>query len=516
MVQKIAEKERTYKDSVCFGVTSNSFEKLSNIDHLLAFNPDKWLRDINKVLLIFLTTFFAPSKRRKEVKRKQSDLILIASIENLYKYKNTKYVGTLQFNTNLLVYQKCHSRAVLNIMQLTGAGGCYNFILKWLSNLNTPPQYIPQQWNVCVQLDNDQVVEKLYTETSNNKQPVSIVTSLMAIKMKYNSNLQTNIHKPISSINSHINFNNHVESLKSNFKELKTNAFESKNFDKIFKLNKKLNQKLVQTYPSIETLVLDPIPINPNSENNIKTILRHIRNIANVIPSDRRLMKVGHVYRNWIFVGADGIPCATILKIQQQEADAYDKDKTFIKEFDWIVLIIGDLHIEMNMMKTFLKTYWEYNLKEFAEIQGYKSPKQLHYFQSGIDTHKTYQALIEIFFKQSLLDLHKLYHQERHGNTLDSTFVEWGTLKATRCESFKIFWTQITEYLLSIYLFKKAVRARDTRTKILARTRFADLFWSSSHPYYSKLELANTLQQKLLHLGILRCFDDNDGGVQPD
>lgn len=80
----------------------------------------------------------------------------------------------------------------------------------------------------------------------------------------------------------------------------------------------------------------DPLNINPNSIENVETILFHIEKISGIKEGNRK----------WVAVVCDGVPYhhATKLKIKGK--------------FPWLVLIPGQLHEEMNMLKAYVELNW--------------------------------------------------------------------------------------------------------------------------------------------------------------
>ena len=52
----------------------------------------------------------------------------------------------------------------------------------------------------------------------------------------------------------------------------------------------------------------------------------------------------------------------------------------FVREFDWIFLLTGEGHYEMNLMKSFMELNWNVFMKIFVEAMGWisKKPKNVH------------------------------------------------------------------------------------------------------------------------------------------
>ena len=83
-----------------------------------------------------------------------------------------------------------------------------------------------------------------------------------------------------------------------------------------------------------EIYIPDPININPNSIANVEKVLLHIETISGIKDGSRK----------WVAVTCDGVPYHHATKI---------KDK-----FPWLVLIPGQLHEKMNMLRAYVELNW--------------------------------------------------------------------------------------------------------------------------------------------------------------
>ena len=137
---------------------------------------------------------------------------------------------------------------------------------------------------------------------------------------------------------------------------------------------------------------LDPIPLNPNSYENIKLILRKIGVDANIARYKATAQNTDRYCRQWLFVMCDGLPYVLAHKVIHEShyctfcKDSFLGYETFkahmrqshqteqaqiILEFDWVILLIGKGHVEMNMIKSFFELNWEPFLKDLAKRMGY-------------------------------------------------------------------------------------------------------------------------------------------------
>ena len=78
----------------------------------------------------------------------------------------------------------------------------------------------------------------------------------------------------------------------------------------------------------------DPLPLNPNSIENVHKVLDHIQEIGGINKGERK----------WIPVVCDGVPYNYAQKIKE--------------DYPRILMVPGQLHEEMNMLKAFVELNW--------------------------------------------------------------------------------------------------------------------------------------------------------------
>jgi hypothetical protein len=117
----------------------------------------------------------------------------------------------------------------------------------------------------------------------------------------------------------------------------------------------------------------DPLPLNPNSIENVRKVLDYIQEISGINKGERK----------WIPVICDGVPYNYAQKIK--------------KDYPRILMIPGQLHEEMNMLKSFVELNWNIDIKTFAQCQGYRTESQLGYFKKCADHHKAYDSICNIY-----------------------------------------------------------------------------------------------------------------------
>lgn len=148
--------------------------------------------------------------------------------------------------------------------------------------------------------------------------------------------------------------------------------------------NNSLNEKSDHKAHPIKVQLVDPVFVNPASEEAIKTVLRHIGKHAKV----KKYCEDGT--RHWVFLTCDGSPYSTVRKILNETKMANGS-----LEFDWIILRVGVLHEEMNMLKSFVELNWEISFSDFGLTQNFKSDKAQQLLKKCGDHHRSWDDFLK-------------------------------------------------------------------------------------------------------------------------
>ena len=87
---------------------------------------------------------------------------------------------------------------------------------------------------------------------------------------------------------------------------------------------------------------------------------------------------------------------AEVLKTEQDEhrADEHRGCRVkFVQEFDWVLLRVGKLYLEMNMAKSFTSLYWDVFMCDLAKELGLNSEAAQKFVKKCSDHHKTMSIL---------------------------------------------------------------------------------------------------------------------------
>ena len=128
----------------------------------------------------------------------------------------------------------------------------------------------------------------------------------------------------------------------------------------------------------------EPVLVNPNSFDNIKTILDNIKSRAITVNG-----------RKWVFVGADGPPYCLMRRLIAEDPDKYN----------WLSIVSGLGHLNLNQVKTFFKICDKVVLDVLGQdVLKFYTAKSYQYFLDCKDNHKAWQSF-EIFLHGSIMEL---------------------------------------------------------------------------------------------------------------
>ena len=226
----------------------------------------------------------------------------------------------------------------------------------------------------------------------------------------------------------------------------------------------------------VNTNLSEPIMCNPNSKENMKTILDQLKPM--LIDESKG--------RKWVFIGADGPPYTLMRRIIDEEREKYD----------WVVLVSGKGHLNMNQVKTLFRIL-DYVCGDVLgeEVLKFNTPKSYRYFFDCKDNHKAWQGL-EIFLHGTTMELIHLYKLSIGTDKLPTImgFLQWQA--AIKQPTLK-FVAQLTlNFALAIYVQRVGDRNNDEECSNAGRYKFYDMFYAFNHPIYREVEY-NELRQKV-------------------
>ena len=249
----------------------------------------------------------------------------------------------------------------------------------------------------------------------------------------------------------------------------------------------------------VKISVSDPVFVNPNSVKTVTEVLRRVGYTACVT----RYGFCGESSREWISVTMDGLPFLIAVNIIEQtficiacakdvssagdvsfygkEWDDHvkachpgDENVERVQEFDWVVLRIGPLHVEMNMVKTLFSVNWEVFISSLARELGFKSESALNYAK-GAKNHHHAMTMLSIMEKGNWSELLIPYVRDRMGTnselSVNDYLYQW--LPTVQSSNYLCLFEQTWLYIGSIRMYHIGVRRNNSAYVNSGQTGFA-------------------------------------------
>lgn len=264
----------------------------------------------------------------------------------------------------------------------------------------------------------------------------------------------------------------------------------------------------------VKISVSDPVFVNPNSVKTVTEVLRRVGHTACIT----RYGFTGNNSREWLSVTMDGLPFLVTVDIIEQtficlacaKKDAASADVVSFygkewddhlkachhgdnsieraKEFDWVVLRIGPLHMEMNMVKSLFSVNWEVFICSLAKELGFKSESALNYARSAKNHHHA-MTMLNILQKGNWKELLTPYVRDRIHNNLPLSVNDYlyTWMPTVRNSNYLYLFEQSWLYIRSIHLYHIGVRRNNSDYVNSGQTGFAPMF--SFKPFTSKYQL---------------------------
>ena len=128
------------------------------------------------------------------------------------------------------------------------------------------------------------------------------------------------------------------------------------------------------------------------------------------------------------------------------------------REFDWIILLPGLFHLEMNAARALFELCWDPFLKEIVKVLSFTSPRAQEFVKKGSDHHKTWE-IVEYLYVAVTDELLVPYIDFCHTNSIKpSVFGYWEDYDPNIKDPNYCFLQQVTlTFLHSLILFRDDV-----------------------------------------------------------
>lgn len=179
-------------------------------------------------------------------------------------------------------------------------------------------------------------------------------------------------------------------------------------------------------------------------------------------------------------------------------------------EFDWVFLITGDGHYEMNLMKSFMELNWHVFMTSFVDEMGWKSEKAQRCALICSDNHKAWQMLL-IFHLSTLLELVRPYVQKCVVETKQASaegFISFVKTQENNA-NFMYLFEMACMYSQGLINIRMGVCRNNSKLLQAGKWMSKELFHGRNHPKYQEIEIYETFVFHLLPLELENFLNSN-------
>ena len=260
--------------------------------------------------------------------------------------------------------------------------------------------------------------------------------------------------------------------------------------------------------------------VNPNSFIRVKMVLDEIQTLTKTNEKHTTLLKIEedntistevtevNNMRTWIVVTLDGLPhklainvikhcyqcelCGKDITVNTDVIKHFEKTghRLFWKKYANIILKIGGLHAEMNMLRSFVSLNWKIIYSFMCKSIGFLSPKAQILQQKVQDMHKswdTFNTTSDALTKPGV----KLFVEHTEENDIDANAENFETWleKDVKNQNLKLMMTIQMYFGTSLWLYHAGQRANYFKLYRAAMRVFAGLFHINGNLNYSAIEV---------------------------
>lgn len=256
--------------------------------------------------------------------------------------------------------------------------------------------------------------------------------------------------------------------------------------------------------------VMKPIFVNPCSYDACVIVLRNIGRKG-------RVKRYGGD-REFLIVCCDGSPyvlcCRIILSMYicnecnesvtgavestshiQQHSDN-NEECEMSQEFDWVLLVPGPGHLEMNMVRSFVELCWDIFWKPLVQLLNFKSENALRSAKKVSDHHKGWQLCIvarEAIVKELLVPWVRIQLNSESPDLSPDCYMKFLMSGNVQNQTYTMIAELVFELLDSIFLYRKGIRGANSDQSFAARAKIAKIWSGRSHPSYRELEMTDSI-----------------------
>lgn len=252
-----------------------------------------------------------------------------------------------------------------------------------------------------------------------------------------------------------------------------------------------------------------PIFVNPCSVASVAHVFREVGKRAGI-------ETYGTGKRQWLVIVCDGLPyvighrllgrffkcgeCQVHLNGKKECAHHTEEAHKnaapdYRLEFEWVLLQPGPGHIEMNMLRSYVKLNWEVFWEELTEVFNFKSDAAKKSAYKVNDHHKGWtlaRIAREAAAKELVLPFVRTEMAQDHSDFSSDAFLKY-VMTTTVNPNYAYMIDAVFDLLDCIFLYRAGTRASNFDQMDAARGLYAKVWVSRGHCMYRELELADRL-----------------------
>ena len=265
--------------------------------------------------------------------------------------------------------------------------------------------------------------------------------------------------------------------------------------------------------------------MNPNSYENIKTVLRNIGEECGI---SRYCDNPTEADRQWILTVCDGLPMSLIINLihdslicghckEAVTASALTKhykdnhhgmERVITWEFDWLLPRLGSGHYEMQMVKTFFDIMWVPSLHALCYVMGFQSDTALASAKRCANHHKAWKLLL-MYFIGTMKELVRPYVIKCISENTQPSPDAYFSYAGEKDEVYQQHFEMVFRFAISIIMFRMAIRRNNHHLAWSAKFKFRELIHARNHPKYQLLEIYDSLLREMAPTDVKEFVDSH-------
>ena len=166
-------------------------------------------------------------------------------------------------------------------------------------------------------------------------------------------------------------------------------------------------------------------------------------------------------------------------------------------EFDWVLLLPGPGHVEMNMLKSLVSLLWDVFWVDLVKLMHFKSDDALKAAKRVPDQHKGWQLACiarEALCKELMIPFVREELAKDNSNITSKNFQMYIMMSANATYLFIsdiMFEYFDAIFLYRMFLYRQGVREENSSFINSGLSKFAKVWSGRNHPLYRELELSH-------------------------